>query len=253
MMNNFDFTGKKVLITGGSGGMGSALVDAFLSRGAHVVVTSRKPNTLEELSSGKNFDRSRLHVIEIDLLNEEEISALHDKIQLAVGDLDILILAQGIVEPTSALNLSLESWDRQMQLNVTATFRLAQIFAPEMIKAGYGKIITFASMLTFQGGLNASAYAASKGGVGQLTKALSNEWAPSGVNVNSIAPGYIKTTLNQHIWKDPERNKSILARLTSGRWGTPEDIVGPTLFLSSSESDYIHGVILPVDGGWLSR
>jgi 2-deoxy-D-gluconate 3-dehydrogenase len=108
-------------------------------------------------------------------------------------------------------------------------------------------------MLTFQGGLNASTYAAAKGGVGQMTKALSNEWAKSGVNVNAIAPGYIKTKLNKHIWTDPVRNDQILSRLTSGRWGVPEDMVGPTLFLASEASDYMHGVILPVDGGWLSR
>ena len=253
MESNFDFAGKKVLIAGGSGGMGTALVEAFLSRGAHVVVISRNPNALGKLTSGKSDVLSVYHVIEIDLLNEAEISMLHEKVHKLVGDINILILAQGIVEPAGALNLSLESWERQMQLNVTATFRLAQIFAPEMINVGYGKIVTFSSMLTFQGGLNASAYAASKGGVGQLTKALSNEWALSGVNVNSIAPGYIQTTLNQHIWKDVERNKSVLARLPSGRWGSPEDVVGPTLFLASNESDYIHGVVLPVDGGWLSR
>ena len=108
-------------------------------------------------------------------------------------------------------------------------------------------------MLTFQGGLNASGYAAAKGGVGQLTKALSNEWAPHGVNVNAIAPGYIKTKLNKHIWTDPVRHDQVLSRLTSGRWGEPEDLVGPSLFLASSASDYLHGVILPVDGGWLSR
>jgi len=252
-MNNFDFTGKKVLIAGGSGGMGSALVAAFLARGAKVIVTSRANELFSSSDVSEFASNSNFCLIKIDLLNRNEISSLYDKVQLEVGDIDILILAQGMVEPSSALNLSPESWDRQIQINVTATFRLAQIFAPEMIKIGYGKIITFSSMLTFQGGLNASAYAASKGAVGQLTKALSNEWAPFGVNVNSIAPGYIKTSLNQHIWKDEDRNKSILGRLTSGRWGVPNDIVGPTLFLSSPESDYIHGTILPVDGGWLSR
>jgi 2-deoxy-D-gluconate 3-dehydrogenase len=122
-----------------------------------------------------------------------------------------------------------------------------------MIARKRGKIITIASMLSFQGGFNASAYAASKGGVGQLTKALSNEWAPYGVNVNALAPGYIKTKLNQHIWKDPLRHDAVLARLPSGRWGEPGDLVGPALFLASPASDYLHGAILPVDGGWLSR
>jgi len=155
--------------------------------------------------------------------------------------------------PGPATDMTIDTWSAQIQVNLTATFRLAQAVAPEMIKRRSGKIITYASMLTFQGGLNVAGYAASKGGVGQLTKALSNEWAPHGVNVNSIAPGYIKTKLNQHVWKDPEREKAVLARLTSGRWGNPEDLVGPTLFLSSHAADYLHGVILPVDGGWLSR
>lgn len=252
-MKNFDFTGKNVLIAGGSGGLGTKIVEAFMSRGANVVVTSRKKNLAAEVDAVKSDLESKVHVVQIDLLDNEEISSLHEKVQAIIGDLNILILAQGMVEPSSATNLSLESWERQIQLNLTSTFRLAQLFAPEMIKIGSGKIVTFSSMLTFQGGLNAAAYAASKGGVGQLTKALSNEWAPFGVNVNSIAPGYIKTTVNAHIWNDETRSKSILARLTSGRWGIPSDIVGPTLFLSSPESDYIHGTILPVDGGWLSR
>ena len=122
-----------------------------------------------------------------------------------------------------------------------------------MIPAGRGKIITIASMLSFGGGFRAAAYAASKGGVAQLTKALANEWAPKGINVNALAPGYIQTPLNQHIWKDPVRNEQILARLPSGRWGTPADLKGAAVFLASPASDYIHGIVLPVDGGWLSR
>ena len=133
-------------------------------------------------------------------------------------------------------------------------FELAQLAARAMAATGGGKIVTIASMLSFSGGLNVAAYAASKGGVAQLTKALANEWAPLGINVNGIAPGYIKTNLNRHIWQDdPTRTAEILARLPVGRWGEPEDLVGPTLFLCSPAADYLHGVILPVDGGWLSR
>jgi 2-deoxy-D-gluconate 3-dehydrogenase len=122
-----------------------------------------------------------------------------------------------------------------------------------MVRQGSGKIINVASMLSFSGGLKATSYAASKGGVAQLTKALANEWSGKGVNVNAIAPGYIRTELNKHIWSDPVRNQQILDRLPSGRWGVPSDLMGATVFLSSSASDYIHGVILPVDGGWLAR
>ena len=253
MESLFGISGTKVLLSGGTGGIGSALVEGFLRAGAHVCMIARDEKA-GEISQKKyaHFDGSFSYVIADFLSDDSCISAVAQASSL-LGQVDTLVLAHGNVMAGPAIEMTLDSWSEQIQVNLTATFRLAQAVAPEMIKRGSGKIVTYASMLTFQGGLNASAYAASKGGVGQLTKALSNEWAPYGVNVNSIAPGYIKTKLNQHIWKDAERERAVLARLTSGRWGNPEDLIGPTLFLSSHAADYLHGVILPVDGGWLSR
>ena len=254
LMNNcFDITGLRVLITGGTGGIGTELVAGFLGAGAVVCVMGRSTEALANTIKRHSSHTHNLHAIRGDLSEDEAINSAVLEARTKLGQIDAMVLAHGNVEPGVAIDMTLDSWHRQVQVNLTATFRLAQEVAPEMIARRRGKIITIASMLTFQGGLNVSAYAASKGGVGQLTKALSNEWAPHGVNVNSIAPGYIKTNLNAHVWKDPERYQQVLVRLTSGRWGEPRDLVGPALFLASPASDYLHGVILPVDGGWLAR
>lgn len=253
MESLFGISGSKVLLTGGTGGIGSALVEGFLRAEADVCIMARDEQAAEIARKKYSGFGGNFSYVIVDFLSDESCLSAVAQASKTLGQVDTLVLAHGNVMPGPAIDMTLGIWSAQIQVNLTATFRLAQAVAPEMIKRGAGKIITYASMLTFQGGLNASGYAASKGGVGQLTKALSNEWAPHGVNVNSIAPGYIKTKLNQHIWKDPEREKAVLARLTSGRWGNPEDLVGPTLFLSSHAADYLHGVILPVDGGWLSR
>lgn len=254
--NLFDISGKRVVITGGTGGIGSGLVSGFLNSGAEVVVSTRSSDSTDSTNdtfSNKGWKGENLTFIEADLLSDQSITDFIIQANNKLGGIDILIQSHGNVFPGPARDMSLDTWHQQIQVNLTATFRLAQAVAPQMIERKKGKIINIASMLTFQGGLNASGYAAAKGGVGQLTKALSNEWAPHGVNVNAIAPGYIKTKLNKHIWTDPVRHDQVLARLTSGRWGEPEDLIGPALFLASSASDYLHGVILPVDGGWLSR
>lgn len=253
MESLFGITGSKVLLTGGTGGIGSALVEGFLRAEAHVCMLARDEDAVKISQEKYSEFGGNLTYVIADFLSDGACLSAVAQATKALGQIDTLVLAHGNAMPGPAIDLTLDTWSAQIQVNLTATFRLAQAVAPEMIKRRSGKIITYASMLTFQGGLNVAGYAASKGGVGQLTKALSNEWAPHGVNVNSIAPGYIKTKLNQHVWKDPEREKSVLARLTSGRWGNPEDLVGPTLFLASHAADYLHGVILPVDGGWLSR
>jgi 2-deoxy-D-gluconate 3-dehydrogenase len=157
------------------------------------------------------------------------------------------------VRPGPAASMAAEDWDATLASNLSSVFALCQLAGGDFVQQGHGKIVTIASMLSFSGGFHASAYAASKGGLAQLTKALANEWAPHGVNVNAVAPGYIKTPANRHIWQDEQRAASVLARLPSGRWGEPSDLVGAIVFLCSHASDYIHGVILPVDGGWLAR
>lgn len=248
----FDISGKRVVITGGTGGIGAGLVAGFLDAGAQVVVSARNAQSLGAAQEKFPAD-AKLAYLEADLMSDQSISTFIADANQKLGGIDVLVQAHGNVFPGPAKDMSLETWHEQLQVNLTATFRLAQAVAPQMLERKSGKIINIASMLTFQGGLNASGYAAAKGGVGQLTKALSNEWAPHGLNVNAIAPGYIKTKLNKHIWTDPVRHDQVLARLTSGRWGEPGDLVGPALFLASAASDYLHGVILPVDGGWLSR
>lgn len=245
----FDVAGLRVLITGGTGGIGSALVAGFLAAGARVAVATRSDaRAAEAASAGPDVT-----YLPADLAVDASILQLAQDARAALGGIDVLVQAHGNVFPGPAMTVGLAEFESQLQVNLTATFRLAQAVAPEMIARRRGKIINFASMLTFQGGLNACAYAAAKGGVGQLTKALSNEWAPHGVNVNAVAPGYIKTKLNRHVWTDPVRHDQVLARLTSGRWGEPSDLAGPVLFLASPAADYLHGVIIPVDGGWLSR
>jgi 2-dehydro-3-deoxy-D-gluconate 5-dehydrogenase len=255
-MNLFEPKGNRVVITGGVGGIGRALVQGFIDAGTDVLVSARDASQFEELKKflqENNSPAEKLHYVAADFSDLDQARTFLDKARAILGGVDILIIAHGGVKPGPAIETNDETWIEQLQINLTSYFQLARAAAPEMIERGSGKIITIASMLTFQGGLNASTYAAAKGGVGQLTKALSNEWAKFGVNVNAIAPGYIQTKLNRHIWTDPVRNEQILARLTSGRWGEPGDLVGPTLFLASRASDYMHGVVMPVDGGWLSR
>ena len=255
-MSTFKVKGDRVVITGGTGGIGSALVKGFIDAGSEVLVSARDASqfdSLKEFLVQNNSLTTKLHLVVADFSDPKQSSIFIDQARATLGGIDILIIGHGGVKPGPAIDTSDDVWLEQIQINLTSYFQLARAVSGEMIERGSGKIITFASMLTFQGGLNASTYAAAKGGVGQLTKALSNEWAKFGVNVNAIAPGYIKTKLNRHIWTDPVRDEQIITRLTSGRWGKPEDLVGPTLFLASEASDYMHGVILPVDGGWLSR
>jgi len=170
-----------------------------------------------------------------------------------LGGLDILISAHGVVSRALAEEFPVDQWNRTVATNLTSVFQTAQAAARHFLGQRHGKIINVASMLSFSGGLRAAAYAASKGGVAQLTKALANEWAPHGINVNAIAPGYFETSMTEALRSDPVRNQQILDRLPAGRWGKPGDIKGTVVFLASAASDYVHGIVLPVDGGWLSR
>src|SRR4029450_2036767 len=172
----------------------------------------------------------------------------------SLGGLDILGASHGTLPAGAARGAAAEHWYETIEVNLTSVFELCRLAGALMVPRGSGKIVTIASMLSFQGGFRAAAYSASKGGVAQLTKALANEWAEHGVNVNAIAPGYVKTSLNSHIWRDdPQRSEAVLARLPAGRWGEPADLAGAAVFLASSASDYVHGIVLPVDGGWLGR
>jgi 2-deoxy-D-gluconate 3-dehydrogenase len=247
-MTLFDLTGRTALVTGGGGGLGLGISEALADAGARVAVLGRS-DAVD--AAADRIDGIAIHA---DVSDRDDLQRGFDEAVESLGGLDILVTSHGTLHAGPALETSLETWDDTLEVNLTAVFELCRLAGALMVPRGSGKIVTIASMLSFQGGFRAAAYSASKGGVAQLTKALANEWAPHGVNVNAIAPGYVKTALNSHIWRDdPERSESILARLPAGRWGEPSDLAGAAVFLSSPASDYVHGIVLPVDGGWLGR
>jgi 2-dehydro-3-deoxy-D-gluconate 5-dehydrogenase len=244
----FDLSGRRALVTGGAGGIGLGISEALAGAGARVAVLGRTDAA----------DKAAAHVggtaVRADLSDRDALRRGFEAAVETLGGLDILVTSHGTLHAGPTLETSLEEWDDTIEVNLTSVFELCLLAGQPMVQRGAGKIITIASMLSFQGGFRAAAYSASKGGVAQLTKALANEWAPHGVNVNAIAPGYVKTPLNRHIWRDdPARSEAILARLPAGRWGEPADLAGAVVFLASAASDYVHGVVLPVDGGWLGR
>jgi len=244
----FDLSGRRALVTGGSGGIGRGLAHALADTRATVAVLGRSGATDEVAAE---VDGVAVHA---DLADREDLRRGFDEAVERLGGLDILVASHGIGRAAHALEHDLADWTAVIEVNLTATFELCQAAGRIMVGQGRGKIVNVASLLSFQGGLYVSSYAASKGGVSQLTMALANEWAPHGVNVNALAPGYVETALNVRIWRDdPERTAEITRRIPAGRWGTPADMGGAVVFLCSRASDYVHGVTLPVDGGWLSR
>src|SRR5581483_11920886 len=188
-----------------------------------------------------------------DLADRRAVHAFAAQVAADLPSLDVLVLNAGTIERRPAAEHADELWDRVLEVNLTAQFVLARELGRRMVEQGSGKIVFVASMLSFQGGVNVPGYAASKGGIAQLTKALANEWAPHGVNVNAVAPGYVATDNTQALRRDETRSRQILERIPAGRWGQPEDLAGAFVFLASAASDYIHGIVLPVDGGWLAR
>ena len=258
-LSAFDLTGKTALVTGCKRGIGRAMAEALAEAGADIVGVSASLETsgsaveTEIRARGRDFagyqcdfsDRSAVRVF-ADQLDADGIAP------------DILVNNAGTIKRTPAADHPDEMWDEVIEVNLSAQFVLSREVGRRMLQrdvsaAGRGKIIFTASLLTFQGGITVPGYAASKGGIGQLTKALANEWAGKGINVNAIAPGYIATDNTQALQDDPERSKAILDRIPQGRWGTPEDFAGPAVFLASSASDYVNGEILTVDGGWMGR
>lgn len=252
MTDMFSLHGRRAIITGGGGAIGSALAEALYQAGADIAIIGRSESA-EHVAAAIGTPERPAHAVLCDLGDRLALPAGFDAAVSLLGGVDILVACHGMVKAGDSLSYSAADWDETLESNLNSVFRLAQLAGERMLAQGYGKIITIASMLSFGGGLRAAAYAASKGGVAQLTKALANEWSGRGVNVNAIAPGYIQTRINQHIWKDPVRSEQVLARLPSGRWGQPDDLKGAVVFLSSAASDYVHGIVLPVDGGWLAR
>ena len=250
ILDKFRLDGKIAVVTGGTKGIGRIIALALAEAGADIVVVSRSPHTDIEkviLDLGRRY----LHH-PADFTKREQTKNVIPAVVKKMGNLDILVNNAGIIRRSPAVEHTQEDWDDTIESDLTATFILSQAAGRVMLKKGMGKIINIASVLSFQGGVNVTAYTAAKHGVVGLTKALANDWASKGVNVNAIAPSFFITSLTEAIQNDPDRSKSITARTPAGRWGTPEDIAGTAVFLASSASDFIHGVVLPVDGGWMA-
>ncbi len=256
MEYSFDFTGKRAIITGGAGDIGKAIARQLHVQGAEVAIIDISANMDSICKEIVGDGGPAVHGIPANLLQRDDVRHAFQACMDAMHGVDILINAAGICRRgASSETFSEKDWDEVLEINLTATFLFSQLAGAEMLKNGFGRIINFASMNSFFGGLQIPSYAASKGAVSLITKSLSNEWAGKGVTVNAVAPGYIATQLNP-FYRTPEgaeQNKIIVSRIPAGRWGKPEDIVGPVLFLASSASAYVTGVTLPVDGGYLGR
>ena len=251
-MNSFRLHGQRALVTGASKGIGAAIAIALAEAGADVAChgNSNAPNdTADKIRA---LGRQAL-AVRADLSSREAPAELVTATLAEFERIDILVNNAGTIRRAPAVDFSEADWDHVIDVNLRSVFRLCQLAARGMLERGRGKIVNIASLLSFQGGITVPAYAASKGAVAQLTKALANEWAVRGVNVNAIAPGYIRTDNTAALQADANRNRQILERIPAGRWGEVEDLTGAAVFLASSAANYVHGHILAVDGGWLGR
>lgn len=254
-MKWFDLSGRKAIVTGGSRGLGCGMAEGLMESGCEVVIIGTRESiydTAEEFSE-KGFKCSG---VKADLGNIEGLKLVFEEaLKKLEGHLDILVTAHGVQSRHPSEEFPMEDWNRVLDVNLTSVFALCQLAAKQYMKQmSKGKIITVASMLSFFGGYTVPAYAASKGGVAQITKAFCNEWAEKGINVNALAPGYMATEMNAALL-DPDnpRNAEITNRIPAKRWGTAEDMKGPCVFLASDASDYLNGAVIPVDGGYLVR
>ncbi|MFE5034418.1 SDR family oxidoreductase [Streptomyces sp. NPDC056683] len=253
-MSVFDLTGKLAVVTGARRGIGQAMARALARAGADIIGVSAH---LEEsgsqvekevLAAGRSFE-----AIRTDFADPAAVRALGENLAGRERPVDILINNAGTIRRTPAAQHSDADWELVLQVNLTAQFALTRAVGTTMVARGHGKVVFTASLLSYQGGITVPGYTAAKHGIAGLTKALANEWAPHGVNVNAIAPGYIATDNTQALQDDQARSRAILERIPAGRWGTADDLAGAAVFLASPASDYVHGTTLPVDGGWLGR
>ncbi|KAG8944094.1 hypothetical protein FRC04_002187 [Tulasnella sp. 424] len=252
----FSLAGKTALVTGGTRGIGAACAIALAQAGADICLVQRDDtsNTATRDTIRSTYSERKCEIVVADLSNPSATREAFDKaLEVMGGEIHILINCAGIQRRAPAVDFSEQDWNDVIQTNLTACWTLCQAAGRHMVAKRRGKIINFASLLTFQGGITVPAYAAAKGGLGQLTKALSNEWAKHNVQVNAIAPGYISTDMNERLLADPVRLRQISERIPAGRWGRPEDFAGPAVFLASDASLYVNGEILVVDGGWMGR
>lgn len=253
-LQTFDLTGRTALVTGCKRGIGRAMAEALAEAGADIIGVSA---SLE--ASGSDVEKTvracgrDFRGYACDFADRSALRAFITEVKANHPVVDILVNNAGTILRAPAVEHSDEYWDQVIEVNLNAQFVLTREFGREMVARGSGKVIFTASLLTFQGGITVPGYAASKGGIGQLTMAFANEWAKSGVNVNAIAPGYIATDNTQALRDDPVRREQILGRIPAGRWGEPEDFKGPVVFLASEAASYVHGTTLLVDGGWMGR
>lgn len=253
-MNLFNLTGKTALVTGCKRGIGLAMAQGLAEAGCDIIgVSATLEPSNSEVEKAVTAHGRKFTPYKCDFSDRAAVKQFTEKILTTHGTPDILINNAGTILRAPAAEHSDEYWDKVIEVNLNAQFIISRDLGAKMVERGSGKIIFTASLLTFQGGITVPGYAASKGAIGQLTKALSNEWAASGVNVNAIAPGYIATDNTQALREDPTRSQQILSRIPAARWGTPQDFVGPTIFLATEAASYIHGETLVVDGGWMGR
>ncbi|GAA2180149.1 SDR family oxidoreductase [Brooklawnia cerclae] len=251
MSSPFDISGQTAVVTGGARGLGRGAVEALLRAGAdvHVIDRLEAPDDLRAFAAEQG---RRLVGHQADLLDPDALPGVAREI-LADDQIDILVSNAGFNVRYPSTEFPLDKWDAVLAVDLRAVFQGCQLFGAPMVERGHGKIINTASVLSFQGGLTVPAYAAAKGGVASVTRALCNEWAGRGVNVNAIAPGYMATELNTQLLADEERTAQITVRIPAGRWGTPADVGDVVVFLASPAADYIHGQVIAIDGGWLAR
>jgi 2-dehydro-3-deoxy-D-gluconate 5-dehydrogenase len=252
MKTSFSIAGKKAIVTGAAKGLGRGMAEGLHEAGVELALIDMS-DSIHSIAKEMGTQGARVLAVQADLSKREELKRGFDESVAALGGLDILLNNAGITRWSQAEEMTAADWDIVLDVNLNAVFLLAQLAGQYMLKQGHGKIVNIASLLSFGGGYLTVGYAASKGGVAQMTKALANEWSSKGINVNAIAPGYMATEMNIPLMQNPARNKLILDRVPAGRWGLPEDLVGALIFLSSPASDYVHGVVLPVDGGFLAR
>ncbi len=253
VLHSFDLSGKTALVTGCKRGIGRGMAEALAQAGADIIGVSATLTPDSEVDAAVSALGRKFTPYQCDFSDRAAVRAFAAQVQADGHAPDILVNNAGTIKRKPAAEHPDDMWDEVIEVNLSAQFILSREIGRGMIARGGGKIIFTASLLTFQGGITVPGYAASKGGIGQLTKALANEWAGQGVNVNAIAPGYIATDNTQALQDDAGRSKSILERIPQGRWGTPEDFAGPAVFLASAASDYVNGEVLVVDGGWMGR
>ena len=250
ILDLFRLDGKVALVTGAASGLGAAIATALAQAGASIAVHGNR-RAADETAQAIGGTAT---AFQADLGHTAGPESLFGRVKEHFGHVDILINNAGTIHRDAAVDTTIDSWEQVLQVNLTSVFQLSQFVARDLIaREAPGKIVNIASLLSFQGGIRVPAYAASKGGVAQLTKALANEWAPKHIQVNAIAPGYFATTNTEALQADETRNRQILERIPAARWGQPEDLAGAALYLSSAASNYVTGTVLTVDGGWMGR